>query len=210
MTVRKLHSAALEIDAEQYLAGWRAEAGVLFLPALSTRRIGDEVAVRVGVSGQTIRATVFGVVSMVRRVGRPSLPPGVELKLDQTSLPAARFLALAARGETVTFRERAPRYVTARELRVTCAGREHEAVTRNVSEGGCALEWSGSPLASGEVLLVRLGGGLFASRVRGVVCWTSGGRRSVLGVRLVLDGRALRAWRGVVAEAARARGGQAV
>ena len=69
---RKLHSVALNLEAAQYLAGWRPEGGTLFLPALSEGRVHDEVAVRVGIFGQAIRATLFGRsrscgVSAVRR-----------------------------------------------------------------------------------------------------------------------------------------------
>src|SRR5512141_2197229 len=99
MTVeRKLHSVALNLEGTQFLSGWRPEAGAIFVPALSEARVGDDVAVRLGILGQSIRATVFGTVAMVRRVGRPSLPPGIELLVDRASLPAARFLAMAARG----------------------------------------------------------------------------------------------------------------
>ena len=120
---RKLHSVAINLEAAQYLAGWRPEVGSLFLPTLSEARVGDEVAVRIGIFGQTIRATLLGTVGLVRRVGRPSLPPGVELTLDRASLPAGMFLAAASRGEKVTFRERAPRYVYSRPLRVIRDGK---------------------------------------------------------------------------------------
>ena len=135
-TARGMHSIALNLEPAQYLSGWRAEAGSLFLPALSESRVGEEVAVRVGIYGQPIRATLFGKVALVRRVGRPSLPPGIDLALDRASMPAARFLAMAARGEPVSFRERAPRYAAERRVRVTTAsGEVHEATTINVTPG---------------------------------------------------------------------------
>src|SRR6266545_1836951 len=140
---RKLHSIALNLEAAQYLAGWRPQAGTLFLPALSEGRVHDEVAVRVGIFGHPIRATLSGTISLVRRVGRPSLPPGIDLALDRVSLPAANFLALAARGEQVSFRERAPRYVIEQRILVTREGEEREATTLNLSEGGCAVTWTG-------------------------------------------------------------------
>ncbi|HET9551398.1 MAG TPA: pilus assembly protein PilZ, partial [Anaeromyxobacteraceae bacterium] len=93
-----MHSVSVNVEPLQLLAGWRPESGTLFLPTLSESRVGDAVAVRVGIYGQTIRATLFGKVALVRRVGRPALPPGVELTLDRASLPAAGFLAAAARG----------------------------------------------------------------------------------------------------------------
>jgi hypothetical protein len=204
--VAKLHSVELNLAPAQYLAGWNPQAGKLFLPALSDARGGDEVAARVGILGQGIRATVFGAVALVRRFGRPSLPTGVELVLDAMSLPAARFLALAARGEPIEFRERAPRYVVTRPLRVRRdRGEEQPATTLNVSQGGCALAWAGPFPDVGEVLAVKLGDGLLAPTARAVVCWTAPGppqQRSV-GLRLVGEGRAARAWRAMAEEAAR-------
>ena len=49
---RKLHSLALNLEAAQYLAGWRPESGTLFVPALSEGRVHDDVAVRIGIFGQ--------------------------------------------------------------------------------------------------------------------------------------------------------------
>jgi len=206
--VRKLHSVALNLEAAQYLAGWRPESGSLFLPTLSEGRVGDEVAVRIGIFGQTIRATVFGSVALVRRVGRPSLPPGVELSLDRVSLPAAHFLGLAAKGEKVTFRERAPRYAIAKPLLVLRDGAEGETVTLNVSEGGCAVTWSGPLPMVGEVVSIKLREGFFGSSARAVVCWNSVGgplQRSA-GLRIIAEGRAARAWKSVAAEAAKSGG----
>jgi Tfp pilus assembly protein PilZ len=202
---RKIHSVALNLDPAQYLSGWRADAGALFLPAVSEGRVGDHVAARVGLYGKVIRATVFGQVALVRRVGRPALPPGVELNIDRTSLPAARFLALAARGEPIPFRERAPRFLAARPLRLLRDRVEQVALTLNVSEGGCALSWSGALPLVGEVLPTRLGEGLLAAGVRLVVCWNAPGgalERSV-GLRVVAEGRGARAWRNLVAAAER-------
>jgi Tfp pilus assembly protein PilZ len=199
-----LHSVSVNLEAAQYLAGWRPDAGSLFLPALSESRVGDAVAVRVGIYGQTIRATLFGKVALVRRVGRPALPPGVELNLDKGSLAAAGFLATAARGEPVTFRERATRYATARSLTVVGAG-SFETVTLNVSDGGCAIRWPGQLPLVGDVIALKLGTGLFPPVARAVVCWNQPGgavERSV-GVRIVAEGRAGRAWRGLVADVAR-------
>jgi Tfp pilus assembly protein PilZ len=204
---RKLYSIAVNLDAAQYLRGWRAE-GSLFLPALSEGRLGDEVAARVGILGRPIRATVFGTVTLVRRVGRLSLPPGVELALDRMSLPAAKFLAAAARGEKLPFRERAPRYVFACPLRFQGDGMKQDATTFNVSDGGCAVGWSGSLPLVGEVLTARLDEGLFAKTVRAVVCWTGAGDalQHCAGLRVAADGRAARAWKALVARAAKSGG----
>jgi hypothetical protein len=206
---RRLHSIALDLAPAQYLALWRPAEGVLFLPALGEGRVGDEVAARLGLEGRAIRATVFGPVCKVRRVGRPSLPPGVELALDRASLPAARFLATAARGEEVSFRERAPRYLLQRLVRVRWSHGESEVATQNVSEGGCAVAWptAGAP-APGEVVTVLLAPGLFAPQGRAVVCWTAPQPPlgPALGLRLVAEGRAARGWARLIAGAARAGG----
>jgi hypothetical protein len=201
----KLHSVALNLEAGQFIAGWRPDVGALFLPTLSEARVGDAVAVRVGIFGKTIRATLLGSVALVRRVGRPSLPPGVELTLDKASLAAASFLAAAARGEKVSFRERAPRYLVALPLRVFRDGQEMATRSVNVSEGGCAVAWSGRLPMVGEVLDLKVGTGVLTPRVRAVVCWNAlgGEGERAAGLRVVATGRGARAWKRLAADAAR-------
>ncbi|HVP68577.1 MAG TPA: PilZ domain-containing protein [Anaeromyxobacteraceae bacterium] len=203
---RGMHSIALSLEASQFLSGWRAQSGALFLPALSESRVGDEVAARIGIYGQTIRATVFGKVSLVRRVGRPSLPPGIELALDRASIAAARFLAMAARGESVSFRERAPRFAAERRVAVAVpSGPAFETKTVNLSEGGCSIVWQGELPEIGALVNLRIGDGLFAPVARAVVCWNAlgGGVERTVGVRIVPQGRGARAWKNLVAEVAR-------
>lgn len=200
---RPLQSVVLNLEPGQYLSGWRTETGTLFLPALSDSRVGDEAVVRVGILGQTIRATVFGKVSLVRRLGRPSLPPGVELLLDRASLPAARFLAMAARREPVTFQERAPRYAHERTLTAIAGSGTVQASTLNVSEGGCMLAWTGEPPQVGAVVTLKLADGFLAPAIRAVVCWnTPGPAQRGVGLRVVTEGRGGRAWRSFVASVA--------
>lgn len=202
---RKLHSVALNLEAAQYLGGWRPEDGTLFLAALSEGRVHDEVAVRIGIFGQAIRATVFGTISLVRRVGRPSLPPGIELAVDRVSLPAARFLALAARGDKLNFRERAPRYVFERPLLLSRDGEERESTTMNLSDGGCAVSWSGPLPMVGEVVSIKLAEGFFPCAARAVVCWNAvgGPLERCVGLRIIAEGRAARAWRHIAEDAVR-------
>jgi hypothetical protein len=202
-----VHSISVNLEPAQYLAGWRPEAGSLFVPAMAGARVGDHVTVRVGILGQTIRATVHGKVAAVRRMGRPALPPGVDLSLDRASLPAAGFLAMAARGEPVSFRERAPRLTAAFPLTARHAGARLDTTTLNVSEGGCALRWPGELPQVGDEVQLRLGRGLLAPVARAVVCWSrgSGADRSV-GLRVVSEGRAGRAWRARVEGAERGGG----
>lgn len=202
---RDLFSVVLNLEPGQYLSGWRAEGSALFLPTLSESRVGDEVAVRIGIFGQSIRATIFGRVTLVRRVGRPSLPPGVELALDRGSLPAARFLAMAARGEPVTFRERAPRYVHERPLGAAVEGRAVQVVTVNVCDGGCAVSWNGELPQVGDLVTLKLSDGFLAPAIRTVVCWNTlgGSMQKGVGLRVVAEGRGGRAWRDFVASVAR-------
>jgi hypothetical protein len=201
-----VHSVSVHLDPSQYLAGYRPEAGTLFLPTLSESRVGEPVAVRIAIQGQTIRATLFGKISSVRRVGRPALPPGVDLHLDRMSLPAAGFLAMAARGEAVTFRERSPRYAVEQKLEAEHASRPLEVTTLNVSDGGCAVRWPGQLPLVGDVVTLVLARGIFGTKAKAVVCWNQPGgavERSV-GLRLVYEGRGARAWRSLVERVARA------
>lgn len=202
---RPLQSVAVNLEASQYLSGWRAETGRLFLPALSDSRVGDEAAIRIGIFGQAIRATVFGKVSLVRRLGRPSLPPGVELSLDRASVPAANFLATAARGEPVSFQERAPRYLHERTLSMTVGAVPVQVSTLNVSEGGCLVAWPGEPPRGNEVVALKLAEGFFAPTIRAVVCWSGPGgpEKKTVGLRVVAEGRGGRAWRAFVDSVAR-------
>jgi hypothetical protein len=199
-------SEAVHIEAERYLDGWRPETGTLFLPALTDARVGDEAIVRVGIVGQTIRATLFGKVALVRRVGRPALPPGVELRLDKGSVPAAAFLAMSARGEPVTFKDRVPRYAVERPLRIEHRQVAMDVVSLNVSEGGCAVRWVNQLPGVGEMVSIRIGSGFLAPTARAVVCWTqpgAGGVERSIGLRLIIEGRAARIWRSLVTEIAR-------
>jgi len=200
-----LHSVSVNLDAAQYLAGFRPEAATLFLPTLSESRVGDEVAVRVGIYGHAIRATLFGKVSLVRRVGRPALPPGAEIHLDRNSRPAAGFLAMAARGEPVTFQERSPRFAVERTLPVEHGGTWREVMTINISEGGCTIRWPGQLPLVGDVVSVRIGEGFFAKTALAIVCWNQPGgpvERSV-GLKIVSEGRPARAWRAIAQKAAK-------
>jgi hypothetical protein len=202
-----MNSIALNLEPHQFLTGWRPEAGALFLPAMSDSRVGEQVVARIGLFGHPVRATVFGKVAMVRRVGRPSLPPGVEVYLDRASVPAARYLALVARGEPVTFQVRAPRYAVERSILITAGRSKVEAHTVTMSEGGCCIAWpDGEPPTAGELLVLRLGKSFLAPSADAVVCWTANGAEErILGARVVSEGRGGRAWRELVAEASRAR-----
>jgi hypothetical protein len=199
-----VHTLALDLEPEQILTGWRPGARLLFVPALSDARPGDRVAVRIGIAGHPIRATIFGRVSSVRRVGRPSLPPGAELATDPASAPALTFLAAAARGEEITYREREPRWLVTTPVEVLRGAARVQVPTANLSGGGCALKWDGSPPVIGDTVRLKLRGGLLAPTAEAVVCWTALVHRgSTVGLRLVSAGLARRAWRKMAAAAER-------
>jgi hypothetical protein len=200
-----MNSIAINIEPHQFLAGWRPDAGALFLPALSESLVGEHVVARIGLFGQPVRATVYGKVGMVRRIGRPSLPPGVEIHLDRASVPAARFLAAVASGEPVTFKVRAPRYALERPVIVSARGAQVEARTLTLSEGGCSIIWpGGDPPTPGELLALRFANGFLAPTTEAVVCWASGDSlEKNLGLRVVSEGRGGRAWRSLLEETAR-------
>ena len=203
-----MHSVSVNLEPSQFLAAWREKSGAIFLPTLSETRVGDQVAVRIGIYGHAIRATLFGKVSMVRRVGRPALPPGVDLQLEKNSLPAAGFLASAARGEQVSFQERAPRYVLDRSFFVERAGRPVEVGTVNVSIGGLAVRWPGPLPLVGDELVVKLKEGFFTRGLEAIVCWNQPGAEGdrTVGLKVAAEGRVGRAWRKLVEDVAKSGG----
>jgi hypothetical protein len=203
-----VHTVSVNLDPAQLLASWREKAGTIFLPALSETRVGDLVAVRVGIYGHAIRATLFGKVALVRRVGRPALPPGIDLQLEKNSLAAAGFLAAAARGEPISFRERAPRYHLERPLTIERGKRVLEITTLNVSEGGLAARWPGPLPLVGDALTLKLKDGLFGAELEAIVCWNQPGaeRERIVGLKVRLEGRGAKAWKKLVEATAKAGG----
>jgi hypothetical protein len=200
-----VQTAVVTVLPSQYLASWKPEAGSLFVPALSDARLGEDAAVRVGLAGRSFQATLFGTVALVRRVGRPSLPPGAELQLDPDSRVAAHWLAAAARGEEIPFADRPPRYVAAQELLALRDGSPLAVTTANVSSAGASLRWAGVLPKPGEAFVLRLGDGFLAAAPEAVVAWSvhSPAGPGRVGVRIVSRGRALRAWEKLAAAAAR-------
>jgi hypothetical protein len=201
-----VQTGAVKLTSEQFLAGWQPEPGRLFVPTLSDAKLGEVVAIRVGLVGHELRATIFGVVSLARRVGRPSLPPGIELQLDLDSRRTAGWLASAARGEEVTFQERPPRFAAERAL---LAFRERIAVpvlTLNLSSSGCSLRWTGPLPDPGETIVLRVGEGLLATSPQAIVAWTAVAKlgQGRVGLRIAASGRAERAWVKLAVDAARA------
>jgi hypothetical protein len=199
-------TAIVTVSPERFLAGWKPHAATVFVPALSEARLGETAAVRIRIVGQPVHATVFGTVALARRVGRPSMPPGVELALDPESARTAAILAAAARGAEVEFRARPPRWVVERTVVAVRDAVALPARTANVSEAGGSLVWQGSTPVPGEVLAIRLGDGLLAPSAKGVVAWAVAGATggAKVGVKIVQSGRGARAWAKLAALADRA------
>jgi hypothetical protein len=200
-----VHSVQVVVEPAQYLASWRPRSGTVFLPVLSDARVGEEATVRVGILGNAIRATLSGRIALVRRVGRLSMPPGIDLHLERNSLAGAYFLAAAARGAPLPFQERAPRWLVELTLVIERGGERLEVTTLNVSEGGCAVRWPGQLPLVGDQLGIRIKDGLFSQVIRAIVCWNqpSSDRDRSVGFKLLPEGRAGRAWKKLVDAVAR-------
>ena len=201
-----MQSVSLNLEAAQFLAGWRPENGYLFLPALSDSRVGEQVAVRLGIFGQSIRATLFGKVALVRRVGRPALPPGIEIcaRPDQPGRGRLPGPGGARRGRQLPRAGPALRRRAGRST-VEHGGAPIETTTLNVSEGGCSLRWPAQLPLVGDLVLgadraraVRAGGargGLLepAGRDRGAERGAADPPRRTGGARLAQPGERRRA-----------------
>jgi PilZ domain-containing protein len=201
--------ANVEVPADEFLAGWDAAASRLFVSAVALldARAGTSAAVRISIRRTGIAATVRGTVMAVRRAGSRALPAGVSLALGGEGAAAARYLALVAQGRPVDFNDREPRYVVERPVVIAPAeARAFASTTVNVSESGCCVRWSGPAPLVGETVRIRSGRLLFAPVAGATVCWTrsaAGSGGTAAGLRLAPAGRAARAWRSLVAHAAR-------
>ena len=88
-------------------------------------------------------------------------------------------------------------------------GNLFETASVNVSEGGCAIGWPEALPLVGDLVALKLRSGPFpptAGPSSGPQAGGAGGRTA--GLRVVMQGRAGRAWRALAAEAAR-RGARA-
>ena len=190
----------------QYLAGYRPEARHA-VPADALRRRGSARTWRCA-SGSSARPSAppsSARSRCVRRVGRPALPPGVELQLDAPSVAAAGFLAMAARGEPVTFKERAPRYAArAARSRVEHGGDRGRRHDRQRLRGRLRGPLARPAAARRRVVALRLGRGFFAPAARAVVCWNQpgGAGRAERRAAPRRGGRGGRAWRALVEKVA--------
>jgi len=187
------------IEPAELLSGLRPDGGCLVLPAQSAPRPREKVAVRVQLAGQKSGATVVGTVRSVHRY-RDGFR--LELAPDSSSLGAVRLLSATARGEVQRFPERSPRYLVEVPIAVNWNGPAVYMTMYSLSEAGCGVRWSGTLPEVGRVVCLRLGVGLWAPSVEGVVCWkASSGASPTAGVRLVGSGGP--DWAKLLAEAVR-------
>ncbi len=201
-------AATVELRGQDFLVGWDAAASRLFVSsaALVEGRAGALAAVRIGIRGTGIAATVMGTVVAVRRAGTPSLPAGVSLALDPRGASAARYLALVSQGRPVEFNEREPRYALERPVTVAPEGADRfESNTVNVSASGCCVRWPGPAPGVGDTLRIRPGRTFLAPAAWATVCWAAraADQGGTAGLRLDVAGRAARTWRSLVEQAAR-------
>jgi hypothetical protein len=187
------------LQPSELLASWRSKTGRLFLSTTEQPVLRERVAARIRLGGRRQSATVQGrVVS----IGRGRALHRVELAPDAESLRAVQLLLAAARGESVPYFERAPRFLLRRPVVVASPDWQLLMTTRSISELGCSLEWAGPTPTVGEQLSVRLGPSWRDAEVSAMVRWVSPAARAAAAGLSVLLGPAARfAWAGLLLEA---------
>jgi len=159
---------AVQLTAEEWNSAWRPRTGRLVLPSAAPPRLRQAVAARIRLRESQVTATVLGtVVSAHRHEGIHR----VEVATSQESEAALRMLDAGARGERAAFPPRRARYLIKVPAVVADGQTEVYTTTVSVSEGGCALRWSGGGPPVGTPVRLHLGLGTHAIDVRGVVCW---------------------------------------
>jgi hypothetical protein len=174
---------AVQMTAAEWQAAWRPRTGRLVLPAAAPPRLRQQVAARIQLSGLRFVATVLGTVVSAHR---EEALHRVEIATAPESDPAVRMLDAASRGGRVPFQKRALRYLV--KVPTVVADGEARVLTTavSISEGGCALRWSGAAPSLGTSLSLHLGMGRAAVAMRGVVCWRNGsGPGARTGIRFV-------------------------
>jgi hypothetical protein len=205
--VKNPAALTVRLHPSEWLSAWQHERDRLLLPAPPAAKLGEAVAVRVQLLGQRVSATVVGTIVSVMR---DDAQRRIEIAPDQESLGAVRLLLAAARGEPVRYSERPRRYVIKLPVVVTVDGKELLMTATSLSEGGCALRWSGSLPTIGETLHLRFGFGSRAADLRGVVHWKKARiSNSAVGIRFDTSAGPDRAWRELLAEVAKSRAPEA-
>jgi hypothetical protein len=174
--------AELSVDAVKLSSSWVGEKGRLVLSADAPATSGQRAVVSViGVAGAAL--TVSGEV-----VGARSADAGFVLEVE----PDEEGRALVARilgfleGGGERPRARAPRHRLTLPAVVSTHSGSTYMTTFSVSRGGCGLAWSGPAPRLGDMLWVRLGSGVGAAALRGMVCWArDDGNGQRVGIRFV-------------------------
>jgi hypothetical protein len=192
---------SFQLRPAEMIAAWRPLTERLQLRWRAAPRPGERVALRIEITGSPVAARVVGTVLGLRPEEEHH---GLELAPDAGSLGAIGMLLAAARGEPVRFSRRPPRYLV--QLPVAVSFRDApgiRATTESVSEGGCALAWSGQPPTVGRVVRVRLDGGPAVAENQGAICWSAPASASSLAGVQFAGSRAPPAWSALVAAVAR-------
>lgn len=180
----------IPLQPHELLEAWRADTRRLLLPTREPLRLQQRVAARISTVGLGVAATITGRVVSASRHGDVFR---IELVPDEIRVRALERLLSIARGESVEYQTRAPRFLATMPAVVYGAGAPTYMTTFSVSERGCGLLWSGPVPKVGVPMDVRLGAGNGAASFRGVVCWTAqSGRTATVGVRFLAGARS--AW----------------
>jgi len=118
-----------------------------------------------------------------------------ELRSVVTSPPAP---------ERLRSRRRPPRYAAELALAVEHYGRTASTSTINVSDGGCAVRWTGHVPRVGDDVTVKVETGFLGARARAIVCWSrpNGAHERTVGLRVIGELGAT-AWGALVADVVR-------
>lgn len=181
------NSGLVRIDVallpDELVAAWRPESGRLLLTMPQPLRLQQRVAARITVVGIDVSATITGRVASSSRSGDQHR---IELLPDEMRQRAMQKLLSVARGESVDYQNRAPRFLATLPAVVRGPGGTTYMTTFSVSAKGCGLAWSGPVPPVGEPMDVRLGAGNRAASFRSVVCWAArSGRAPTVGVRFL-------------------------
>ncbi len=185
----------VRFESAEWLGAWKPDAKRVVLKAPPATRMKDRVAVKVQLANPSVRATLIGTVVSLQKQERHNR---VEVAVENDSLDAARMLLAAAKGETMTFKERQARYLVKLPVLATTGGPVSYASTVSISMNGCSLKWSGTLPTVGESVALSFRGSR-SVEMRAVVRWRKPAN-STVGLRFVERARGADAWQGLVEE----------
>lgn len=166
-----MFTGVFRLEPAEMLASWEPGRQRLRLRGTAPPSAGARADLRLQIVGSPVAAKVAGEVVAVES---DEDGPRFELAPEAESLRAIRMLIAAAKGETVPFLVRPPRYLVRLPATVSFPdARRILATAESVSEGGCGLAWSSEPPEVGQALRIRLEGGPRPAENLGAVCWSS-------------------------------------